>query len=132
MPNSLSAGKELSKKKFENIMQYQKNGKDEKSKCQNCVHYVRGLKHPLCLPGGVLSSTAALSSTKKSTSGLVTINKHSERTGVRKKAMPNDDTPKEKEREGREQASSLETFNCMTRYIRQLLRYSGLRSFQHD
>ena len=22
-------------------MQYQKNGKDEKSKCQNCVHYVR-------------------------------------------------------------------------------------------
>ena len=35
MPYSLSAGKELSKKKFENIMQYQKNGKDEKSKCQN-------------------------------------------------------------------------------------------------
>ena len=32
-------------------MQYQKTGKDEKSKCQHCVHYVRATQTSiLCLP----------------------------------------------------------------------------------
>ena len=44
-------------------MQYQKNGKDEKSKCQNCVHYVRATRTSiLCLPDGIVLSNLIWSS----------------------------------------------------------------------